>query len=31
MDTTTLASLVRREVLTLSAVTIGLVLAFFAL
>lgn len=31
MDTTTFASLVRREVVTLSAVMIGLVLAFFAL
>jgi hypothetical protein len=31
MDTTTLASLVRREVVTLSVVMLGLVLAFFAL
>jgi len=31
MDTTTLASLVRREVVTLGAVMIGLVLAFLAL
>lgn len=31
MDTTTFVSLVRREVLTLAAVMLGLVLAFFAL
>ena len=31
MDTTTFASLVRREVVMLSVVMLGLVLAFFAL
>ncbi len=31
MDTTTFASLVRREVVMLSVVVLGIVLAFFAL